>query len=560
MVTFMLKFISIRNFAIIDKLEIEFGPGFNLITGETGSGKSILVDAVGLIAGSRAQQEMIRQGCDSAVIEGIFSPGKQHSCWEILEEAGIDTADREIIVRREISQEGNNRAYINSQLAPLSLVLRLGSRLVDIHGQHAQQDLLTPSSHLGFLDQFADIGFLSKKYSDRYQTLKELEKKLSVQDDSEKNRLQRLDFLNFQIKEIEQLELNPEVDGLLEEEKSLLANAESRRIQSSSAYNLMYEDDPSVIPLLDQAIRKIEQLKEMDPSLEDLHSKMLNLRYQSEEISYFIRDYTDDIEVNPQRLEIIEDRLNEIGKLKRKYGSGIGEILRYHEEICAEVRGIKESENRDRQLQQDREACFNDCLQLAMQLAEIRKKASVRMIHDIEGELSELAMKNVRFAVEFLTLPEPGPTGMDQVEFLISTNKGEDPRPLVKIASGGELSRIMLALRTVLKSENMPKSLVFDEVDAGIGGKTASVLGEKLAGLAEKQQVFCVTHLPQVAACGQRHYHVGKGVYQNRTRATIKLLDQKGRIEEISRLMGGDTVSDTTRKQAWEMLTRHGNI
>lgn len=556
MVTVMLKFISIRNFAIIDSLEIDFGPGFNLITGETGSGKSILVDAVGLISGARAQQEMIRQGCESAVLEGLFTPDQHHPCWEMLENAGIDISDREIIVRREISQNGNNRVYVNSQLVPLSLVVKLGSLLIDIHGQHAQQDLLTQGSHLGFLDQYADIRNLLEQYLEKYRALKDLEKKISQLDDSERNRLQRLDLLNFQIDEIEQLALDPVNDGLLEEEKNLLANAENRRILSSASYNLLYEEDPSVIPLMDQAIRKIEQVKEMDPSLEELHAKMLNLRYQTEEISYFIRDYTDDIEVNPQRLEIVEDRLNEISKLKRKYGSGIEEILRYCDEIRAEVREIEESENRDRQLQVDREKYMQDCLQLAVRLSEKRKKASSLMIRDIEKELSELAMKNVRFAVKFEALAEPGLHGMDQVEFLISTNKGEDPRPLIKIASGGELSRIMLALRTVLKSEKVTKSLVFDEVDAGIGGETASVLGEKLASLSEKQQVFCVTHLPQVAACGRQHYHVGKGVYNNRTRATISLLDQRGRIEEISRLMGGNTVSDTTRKQAWEMLKK----
>ena len=559
MITIMLKFISIRNFAIIDKLEIDFGPGFNLITGETGSGKSILVDAVGLLAGSRAQQEMIRQGSGSAVIEGLFTPDEQHSSWEILKNAGIEISDREIIVRREISQGGNNRAYVNSRLVPLSLVAQLGSRLIDIHGQHAQQDLLTPGSHMGFLDRYAGIGNLLEEYRERYRTLKAIEKKLSLLDDSERSRLQRLDLLNFQINEIEQLKLDPETDGLLEDEKSLLANAENLLTNSRSAYTIIYEEDDSVLPLLDQAIRKIEHLREMDSSLEGLHARMLNLRYQTEEISYSLRDYTDKIEVNPQRLEMIEDRLNEIEKLKRKYGSGIGEILRYHEEICAEVKEIKESETRDRQLQQDREECFKNCLKLALKLSELRKKASLKMISDIEGELSELAMKNVRFAVEFDSLPEPGPDGMDQLEFLISTNKGEEPRPLAKIASGGELSRIMLALRTVLKSENATKSLVFDEVDAGIGGQTASVLGEKLAALAEKQQVFCVTHLPQVAACGWRHYHVGKGVYKNRTRATIRLLDQQGRIEEISMMMGGDTVSDTTRKQAWEMLCKRNN-
>jgi DNA repair protein RecN (Recombination protein N) len=557
--TIMLKFLSIRNFAIIDELDIDFGPGFNLITGETGSGKSILVDAVGLLAGTRAQQEMIRQGSESAVIEGIFKPDEFHSCWEMLEDAGIDISDREIIIRREISQGGNNRAYVNSRLVPLSLVLQLGVLLIDIHGQHAQQDLLTPGSHLGFLDRYAENGTLLKEYSEEHRTLQSIEMKLSQLENSERNRLQRLDLLNFQINEIEQLELDPGADGLLENEKSLLANAENLQVNSNSAYSLIYEDDISVLPLLDQALRKIEHLKKMDPSLNDLHKKMLNLRYQTEEISYSLRDYADKIEVNPQRLEIVEDRLNEIEKLKRKYGSGIDEILLYHQEICDEVKGIKESEIRDRELREDREQCFQNCLNLAQELSRTRKESSIRMISDIEKELSELAMKNVRFAVDFKNLPEPGPDGMDQLEFLISTNKGEDPRPLVKIASGGELSRIMLALRTVLKSENMNKSLVFDEVDAGIGGQTASVLGEKLSSLAEKQQVFCVTHLPQVAAFGWSHYHVGKSLYKDRTRATISLLDQQGRIEELSMMLGGDTVSDTTRKQAWEMLYKRNS-
>ena len=544
----------------MDKLEIEFGPGFNLITGETGSGKSILVDAAGLIAGSRAQQEMIRQGCDSAVVEGIFTPDSKHSCWNILQAAGIDTSDQEIIIRREITQEGSNRSYVNSRLVPLSLVSQLGSSLVDIHGQHAQQDLLTPNYHLGFLDRYAGIDKELRRYLELYRAWQETRKKLARLEDSERNRLQRLDLLKFQISEIEQLNLDPETDGSLEEEKNLLANAETRKSNSSSAYSLMYEDDDSVIPLLDQSLRKIEMLKGLDGSLEELHARMLNLRYQAEEISYSIRDYTDKIEVNSQRLEIIEDRLNEIEKLKRKYGKDIESILSYYQDICNEVKEIEESEIRDQQLHMENDRYFKECVEAASVLSNLRKKASLKMTGDIERELSELAMKNVRFAVEFSPLPELGPEGNDHAEFLISTNKGESPRPLVKIASGGELSRIMLALRTVLKSENLSKSLVFDEVDAGIGGKTASVLGEKLARLADKQQVFCVTHLPQVAAFGSRHYHVGKNVYKNRTRAEIKLLDQNDRIEELARLMGGDAVSDTTRKQAWEMLTRHGNI
>lgn len=554
----MLKFISIQNFAIIDKLEIDFGPGFNLITGETGSGKSILVDAVGLIAGSRAQQEMIRQGSESAVIEGIFQPENGHKCWKILEDAGITASDREIIIRREISLGGNNRAYINSRLVPLSLVVEMGSRLIDIHGQHTQQGLLAPGSHLGFLDLYAGNRRLLAEYSDKYRKLRSLDRDLERLDESERTRLQRLDLLNFQINEIEHLNLDTEADARLEEEKELLANAENRLANSGAAYNLLYEDDLSVLPLLDQSLRKVEQLREMDPSLEDLHSRMLDLRFKIEEISYSLRDYIDKLEVNPQRLEVIEDRLNEIEKLKRKYGSTLPEILEYRDQASEEVRRIEESEQRDKRLLEERDRCFNECLSLASRLSELRAKASSSLVREIERELAELAMKNVTFAVETKRLENLGPEGTDQVEFLISTNKGESPRPLIKIASGGELSRIMLALRTVLKSENMAGSLVFDEVDAGIGGKTASVLGEKLARLSEKQQVFCVTHLPQVAAFGNRHYHVGKGVYKNRTRATIRILDQKERIEELSRLMGGDTVTDTTRKQAWEMLCRGG--
>lgn len=555
----MLKFIAIQNFAIIDKLEIEFGEGFNLITGETGSGKSILVDAVGMLAGSRAQQEMIRQGAEQAVIEGIFHPEGGHHSWKILREAGIEAEGGEIIIRRELSTNGVNRAYVNSRLVPLATVAALGIRLIDIHGQHAQQELLTPASHLSYLDRFAENDALLAEYSAAYSELKSLEERLTGLEESERNRLQRMDLLNFQIREIEELHLDPESDSALEEERALLANAEMRHLNSSSAYDILYERDQAVLPLVDRSLGEVEAVKNVDPSLEELHEKILNLRFMTEEISYSLRDYIDKIEVNPNRLEFIEERLNEISKLKRKYGSSIEEILEYKEKACSEVRALIDSENEDRKLQETREERFNECLRLASLLTASRKETAGKLSQRMESELSELAMKNARFEVSMAGADTPGPDGMDQAEFLISTNKGEQPRPLARVASGGELSRIMLALRTLLKSGSVSKSLIFDEVDAGIGGKTASVLGEKLARLSVNQQVFCVTHLPQVAAFGDRHYHVGKGEYQNRTRVEIKMLGREERIEELSRLMGGETVTDTTRKQASEMLARNGS-
>lgn len=551
----MLRFLSIENFALIEHLEVEFRSGLNLITGETGSGKSILVDAVGLLVGDRASQEMVRQGSDVARVEGIFELTKDNGLREVLTEAGVPYEGPDLIIRREISRSGSNRVFINGSLSPLSLLTRIGESLVDIHGQHAQQTLLHPANHLDFLDAFgANSGAISE-LSSAFAALRTIEQQLQTLRSSERERLQREDLLRYQVQEIEKLSLKPGCDEELEAERSLLASAENRLEASQQVQDLLYEREESVLSLLGFAQKKLEELARLDPALESLPGQMAEVRFQVEEIAYQARDYSSNVEADSNRLEQLEERLDEIEKIKRKYGPSLDEVLRFCEEASNELLQLEDREGEMGRLSKRLDEARKDYLEKARALSEKRESDCVRLAEAVQAELADLAMKNTVFRVQ-LNRNEDAPSGkgIDHAEMLISPNRGEDPKPLVKIASGGEISRVMLALKSVLKSDRGPKTLVFDEVDAGIGGRTASSLGQKLNRIAATHQVFCVTHLPQIAAFAREHFHVGKTESKNRTIVQITSLDELARIEELARMMAGETVSETTLRQAREML------
>jgi len=552
----MLQFISIDSFALIDHLEIEFQPGLNLITGETGSGKSILVDAVGLLVGSRAHQEVIRQGSNQARIEGCFRLRPENPALALLVHAGIRPPNGELVIRREITRSGSNRVFVNQQLSTLGFLLQLGRFLVDIHGQHTQQSLLNPQSHLDYLDRFGKNNELRDSFLKAYQRLLQTQSKLRALQQSEHERLQRIDLLRFQSSEIDSLRLTPGLDIELEKERDLLASAEQRTRLAGEAHERLYEREDAITSSLKQVEDRLDRLAQLDPTVEGIRRQVGELRFTLEDIAFQVRDYSNSIEFDPLHLEQIEERTAEIDKARRKYGSTVDEILEFRKRIGKELENLDQSE----QTAEDLKSSLDELSHLAMDKA---KMLSLKRVEDsqtlrriVERELSELSIKDACFMVLLSSLNELTEKGIDAAEFLFSANPGEEPRPLAKIASGGELSRIMLALKSALKSDHYPSTLVFDEVDSGIGGKAATVLGEKLSRLAQTHQVFCVTHLPQIAGFADQHFHVDKFQQSGRTLVSIRLLDEKGRIEELSRMLAGEAVTETTRQQARQMLAR----
>lgn len=553
----MLKFLSVENFALIDRLEIEFSKGLNLITGETGSGKSILVDAVGLLVGRRASLEMVRQGFEQARVEGMFELSGEHPARVFLADAEIPLEGGELIIRRNISRSGSNKIFINGVLSPLATLSQLGTFLADIHGQHEQQLLLRSSVQLQFLDAFSAHEPLTQQVRESFHLLQGVRSELERLQASEQERLQRLDTLHFQIADIDKLQLRAGLDVELEAERGLLASAEKRLSASQRAYQDIYEREESSLSLLHQAKKELEELCELDPQLEPVMVKLSDSRYLLEEVAYQLRDYTNQIESNPGRLDAVQESLSEIQKARRKYGETVDEILAYLEKAQKEVLELSQCEAEIEQLAKKESQLESKYRALAQHLSRSRHQQAKLLSRQVERELTDLHMGNAAFTVQVNTSDEKvTEQGMDQVEFLISANVGESSKPLAKIASGGELSRTVLALKSILTLEDYPKTLIFDEVDAGIGGRVASTIGEKLARLGTAHQVFCVTHLPQVASYASQHFHVTKRPSAERTIVEIVPLEQKARVEEISRMMAGKALTDTTRKQARELLRR----
>ena len=553
----MLKFLVIENFALIDQLEVEFLPGLNVITGETGSGKSILVDAVGLLAGERASQEMVRQGYEKARVEGVFHLSSRHPACARLLDAGIPLENDELIVRREISVPGSNKVFVNNVLVPLGTLTEIGTLLADIHGQHEQQHLLRPSVQAEFLDAFCDNGSLLGRVIECFHELSHIRSETSRVEATEQENLQRLDTLEFQIAEIRKLQLKPGLDVELEEERRLLASTEKRAQSSQRAYRSLYEEERSSLRLLHDVEKDLEELSILDPTQESLGVQLRELRYRLEEIAFQLRDYRHEIAFDPARLEAVEERLAEIRKARRRYGDSVDEILAYLEGIQQEVDGLADRESRNEELKRQEETLASKYLDLARRLSQSRQRGAKKLGRQVERELADLNMESALFTIELASDEDHiTETGMDQIQFLISANPGEEPQPIAKIASGGELSRTILALKSILTLEDYSKTLVFDEVDTGIGGGVASSIGERLARLAADHQVFCVTHLPQIASYAAQHFHVDKKSSAQRTIVSIAHLQEEARVEEIARMMAGRSMTATTRAHASELLEK----
>lgn len=557
----MILALNIENVALIDKAHIQFEEGFNVLTGETGAGKSIVIDSMFLLLGGRANKEIIRSGEEKAIVEGIFLVDSNKDKISIaLEEAGLKLEDDDtLIVNREITSNGRNYCRINGRIVPLSFLEKIGSLLVDILGQHEHQFLLDSSRHISLLDSFADREFYETKAK-----LKELlgkyhfiEKELSNFYIDDTKKMSMIDLLKFQINEIEQANLSVDEEKKLYERKNILANSEKLYNYLSSSYKLLYEGSNGYNSILDNLniiLKNIELSMMIDTSLKKIKETLENVIYSLEDCSIEMRNYINNIDFNEESLNEIEKRLEIINDFKRKYGPSIEYILELKEKKRSELQNILNSEEKIRNLKIEQEKIKEDILRLSEFLHDKRKHISAYLEKNINKILTELNMSNSIFKVNIEKLEEPNENGIDNIEFLISTNIGEPLKPLSKIASGGELSRIMLSLKTILADADGISTLIFDEVDTGISGKTAQLVAEKMVFISRNHQIICVTHLPQIASMADVHYKISKISENNKTHIKIEKLDYNGKINELSRIISGSEITETTLNHSKELI------
>jgi len=542
----MLRYLNIRNLAVIESLEVSFQPGLNVITGETGAGKSIVVGAVGLLLGDRASSDIVRTGEETAVVQAVF-----------------DHDGREVIVRREVTAQGRSRSFVDGQLVTAGSLKELGASLVDLHGQHEHQALLNADVHLDLLDQFAGLEDARRAVESAHAEWSTLRTELASARARERDRDARAEFLRFQQGEIDRVAPRAAEDDDLAVERVLLANAENRRRLCAEAYGRLYDDDSSAMSSLAAVWKRVSELCDLDPRVAPYLEGREAVEAQLGELATFLREYGAHIEAAPDRLQEIEDRLASVERLKRKYGPTLGDVLERRSRCADELAALDSSAETIADLERRLVAAGDRYASAAASLSARRRRRARDFSKAIEGELIHLAMGGTRFEVRFddseIGEDRWTPRGLDVAEFFVSPNPGEDVRPLARIVSGGELSRVMLALKTLATTDSPGKTLVFDEVDAGIGGRVADAVGQRLQSLGRVFQVLCITHLPQIAVCAQSHYRVAKGERGGRTHTTVDALWGPARVDELARMMAGAVVTDRARATAREMLAaRHG--
>ncbi len=574
----MLRLLSVTNFATIEQLEIELASNFNVLTGETGAGKSIIVDAVSLLLGGRADAGMVRAGARQARVEGIFllDAGLRQAVGGGLDEYGIEAGDEELILAREVNLDGRNTCRVNGRIVPLRLLSGLAEHLVDIHGQNEHLSLLRVREHMDILDKYGGLGELRSEVGERVRNLLEVRRELEELGREEREFAQRVDFLRYQVEEINSASLRPGEDEELTIERDRVANAERIISLSDHAYRALYEgfeQQQSVADLMGQASRDLEQLAQLDSSLKQNVESAEAVSSQIEEMARTLRGYRDGIVYSPERLQELEERLELIRGLKRKYGGTIDEVLTFGEQANSELEKLYHSEEREEELEGRELELREKVGESAGRLSEARKEAGERLAEAIREEAAGLAMEHAQVVVDIRqSEAEDGApvsqngkkarmlafnsSGVDSVEFLISLNPGEPPRPLARIASGGEASRLMLAIKTILSTTDQIPILVFDEVDAGIGGRVGGVVGQKLWGLSKDHQVLCVTHLPQIACYADSHVRVVKTTSRERTVTSVEALDWEGKMTEVSQMLGSG--GGAARRNASEMLEEAG--
>lgn len=554
----MLLELSVKNLAVIEEIRVSFRTGFHVLTGETGAGKSILIDALSLAIGGRASADLVRHGCSAASIEALFDVPGDHPSRALLASFGIDAESGEpLIIRREVTAAGKSTARVNGQLIALQALRAVGETLVNIHGQHEHQSLLRVDRHLEWLDVFggARVASARQAYRELYEQYAETRKLLSQLQRTGKEALQLADLYRFQWEEISAANLAAGEDELLREEKSRLANSEKLFSAANDAYEALYGGKAG-LETVAFAIQRMGEIVKYDPAQQALLDQVQSAYYQLEDAAYQLRGYRDGIEFNPERLEEIERRLQTVHSLKRKYGETVEDILAHAEKIKSELDGIDHQEERIAELEDALASLTARLRAAAEQLTAARRDAADKLAAELAEHLKDLHMEKTRFHVEMRSGEDVGfrPDGWDEAEFLISPNPGEPLRGLAKIASGGELSRIMLAMKSIFAAADRVPSLIFDEVDTGVSGRAAQAIAEKMARLAADVQVFAITHLPQVACMADEHYAIVKKVREERTFTEVHELSGEERTEELARMLGGARVTDTTLRHAGEMI------
>ena len=553
----MLTSLKIENVAIIESAAIEFGCGLNVLTGETGAGKSIVIDSINAILGERTSRDIIRTGAQSAKVYAVFEDVNER-VRNFLDENGIDCEDGVLIINRTLSREGKNVCRINGAPVTVSMLREIGGELIDIHGQHDNQSLLSPEKHCGFVDSFAGNADLIADYREKYGRLCEIRSKLKKLTTDESSKSQRIDFLTYQIDELEKAEITIGERDELKARKSLINNSQKVIESLNIAYEALKADGAG-IDMITDAESEIANASAYMETLGEASEKITDIRYELEDIAETLRDAMTEVDFDPSELEDIDERLDLLYRLSKKYGDTEEEMLEYLEKARVELDNIAFSEERVKELQKQEKEALAETETAACKLTESRKTAGEKLSNAICSELEFLDMPNVRFVVKCndIGLTE---NGKDEIEFLISANAGEEPKPLAKIASGGELSRIMLAIKNVLAETDGVDTMIFDEIDTGVSGRAAQKIAMKLRSASKGRQVICVTHLAQIAAQGDVHLYISKSVSDGKTYTNIKSLIEEERVAEIARIMGGMEITKLQLESAREMLANAGNL
>jgi len=565
----MLKELSIRNFAIIDDLQIDFSGGFTILSGETGAGKSIILNAVNLLLGSRVSAELVRTGAESAELEALFQISATSNVARIMSANGYDPAEG-LLIRRLISRSDNNRVYVNGRLATLGLLTTITENLASISGQHAHQGLLKEDQHLLILDQFGGLMKQRRQVSDLYHQILPLIEKLNRLEASRKRQGEQRELLEFQRKEITAADLTPGEDAALEQERLRLKNAEALYQTVYSSIEALYGASGSVIERLLEVKKNLTTAGQIDSQLKTTAESLASASYQIEDLTDELRAHLNLIQMDDQRLEAVEERLDTLNKLKRKYGGSLEAVFSQLETIAGELSKVKNISHQIREVEENLAKLHDQLTRQVLELSQKRAQAAKKLAVKVVAELGSLKMSLTEFKAllqpiatdektnSYLTAQEYAisETGIDRATFMIAPNPGEELKPLAGIASGGELSRVVLALKAILAETDAVETIVFDEVDAGIGGGTAEVVGRKLSELARHHQVICITHLPQIAKFGEHHFSISKHVSDGRTLTAIQPLNKEDRTREIARMLGGEEITQTTLDHARELLEK----
>jgi len=546
----MIRYLSIRNLAVIESVAVDFEQSFNILTGETGAGKSILVEAVGLLLGGRATQDLIRTGEDLATVEAIF-----------------ETEDgSELIVRREITSQGRSRAFINGALATAAALKDLSNRLVELHGQHEHQQLLDPTQHLALLDTWAGFDASRSDVALAFANVRALREQLDRLRMDDRERAARLDLVEFQLGELQKANLQPGEDETLSAERQLLRSADTIQRLCGESYGELYDSEESALVILGRIWKRVSELAAIDPRFAPYLEARDGIKAQLDDLAFTLRDFAGGIDASPERLQHVEDRLALIERLKRKHGGTLEDAIAHRDRLMTEHRALTGGQSTVVEIEQQLADAGRTFLGASKRLSAGRHEAAPKFGKQVEAELADLAMERTRFEVRLTTSEAEGQwsdAGIDSGELFLSPNVGEDLRPLARIVSGGELSRVMLALKTLgamsaVEGSSSAKTLIFDEVDAGIGGRVATVVGQKLASLGDRFQVLCITHLPQIAACGRSHFLIEKKVHGRRTVTSVSRLDGEDRVIEVARMMGGQAAGEKALASARELLDTTG--